>query len=68
MIDAILGLVIAIAASAALVMAVEVSEHSFARKRSLSPGLTNAEKRVLDRAGFSGGHQAFASYLASQQW
>jgi len=67
-VDAVLGLVIAVAASVALVMAVEVSERSFARKRSLNPGLTNAERQLLDRSGFSGDHQGFAAFLANQQW
>lgn len=68
MVDAVLGLVIAAAASAALVMAVEVSERSFARKRSLNPSLTNSERLLLNRSGFSGDHQGFESFLAKQSW
>ncbi len=66
MIDAVLGLVIAVAATAALAMAVEVSEASFARKGGLAPGLTPSERQLLDNAGLSGDHAAFSEFLQQQ--
>jgi len=51
MIDAILGLVIATIATSALVLAVEYTGDSFARRNSLDPGLSKYERDFLEAAG-----------------
>lgn len=66
MVDAVLGLMIAVAATAAMAMAIEVSEASFARKSGLTPGLTPAEKQVLDAAGLPGDYAEFNEFLQKQ--
>ena len=66
MIDAVLGLVIATIASSALVMAVEFTEASFARKDSLDPGLSAYELRILDSAGLNDTQKTeFKEFLGS---
>lgn len=66
MLDAVLGLMIAVSATAAMAMAIEVSEASFARKGGLAPGLTPSEKEVLDAAGLSSHHADFSEFLQKQ--
>lgn len=66
MVDAVLGLVIAAAATAAMAMAIEVSQASFARKGGLAPGLTPAERQVLDSTGLGGDYAGFSEFLQKQ--
>ena len=64
MVDAILGLVVAVIATSALTLAVEVSEASFARKGSLDPGMSTYEWDVLKSADLSEIQQeAFKNFL-----
>lgn len=66
MIDAVLGLVIATIATSALVLAVELTGDSFARRNSLDPGLSEYElTKVLPAAGLDSDQKidAFKSFL-----
>ena len=66
MVDAILGLVVAVIATSTLALAVEFSEASFARKDSLDPGMSIYERGVLDAADLSETQQeAFKNFLAN---